>query len=55
MRTVRYNDHLYSRQQEVASAVDAYFGAAFGASVSRRYALNLEELGLLRLDLSHLD
>lgn len=55
MQTVRYNDQLYSGQEEVASAVDAYFGAAFGASDSRRHALNLEELGLPRLDLSHLD
>ncbi|XP_073367980.1 uncharacterized protein [Aegilops tauschii subsp. strangulata] len=55
LRTVRYNDQLYSGQDEVASAVDAYFGAAFGAASSRRYALNLEELGLPRLNLSHLD
>ena len=34
--------------------MDAYFGEAFRGACPRGYALNLEELGLPRLNLAHL-
>ena len=39
----------------MASAMDAYFGAAFGGACPRGYALNLDVLGLPRLNLAHLE
>ena len=55
IRLVKHNGNLYTRQDEVASAVDAYFGAAFGASAARIHTLNLDMLGLPHLDLAHLE
>lgn len=55
IRSVKHNGRLYSGQDDVASAVDAYYGAAFGTSDSRGHALNLVALDLPHLDLSHLE
>ena len=55
IRVVEHNGNLYSRQDEVASAVDTYFGAAFGTAEARSHALNLDMLGLPHLDLEHLE
>ncbi|XP_020191796.1 uncharacterized protein [Aegilops tauschii subsp. strangulata] len=52
MRSVRYNGQIYSGQDEVASAVDAYYGRAFGWCEARQHTLNLEGLNLPQRDLS---
>lgn len=55
LRSVRYNGHMYTGQEEVASAVDAYYGHAFGTATARNHTLNLEALNLPRLNLEHLE
>ena len=50
-----YNGTIYTGQEEVASAVDAYYGTAFGTTESRNYTLNLQDLDLPHLDLSQLE
>ncbi|XP_073357969.1 uncharacterized protein [Aegilops tauschii subsp. strangulata] len=55
IRMVRHNGNIYTGQDSVAAAVDDYYGEAFGSCETRRHALNLEALGLPRLDLAHLE
>jgi hypothetical protein len=55
LRTLRHNGNMFTRQEEVASAVDDYFSEAFDSCVVWRHALNLEALGSPRLELSHLE
>lgn len=52
---MKYNGAIHSGQEEVASAVDAYYGRAFGTVEPRSYTLNLQGLDLPHLDLSQLE
>ncbi|XP_073362266.1 uncharacterized protein [Aegilops tauschii subsp. strangulata] len=40
IRVVRHNGNLFTGQEEVADAVDDYFGQAFGFCAARTHALN---------------
>lgn len=47
--------HIYTGQDNVAAAVDAYDGKLLGSTAERRSTINLEVLELPSRDLAHLD
>nr|BDI54638.1 retrotransposon protein, putative, unclassified [Triticum aestivum] len=55
LRAIRYNGQIYSGQEEVASAVDAFYGRAFGSCEQRQHTINLDGLNLPQRDLAHLE
>lgn len=55
IRAVRHNGQLYSGQDEVASTVDAYYGATFDTLTPREHTIHLAALDLPNLNLSHLE
>lgn len=52
---LRCNDQYFTDQEEIAEAVNGYYKEILGLAPQRTNGLNLDLLGLPRLDLAHLE